>query len=72
VLRSEDSSFFAVPFGTNGDTPAPADYDGDGKADFAVFRPNGANWFLQRSTEGIFIQQFGQADDKPTPSAFIP
>jgi hypothetical protein len=29
VLRSEDNSFFAFPFGTNGDVPAPADYDAE-------------------------------------------
>ena len=71
VLRSEDSSFFAVPFGATGDVPAPADYDGDGKADLAVFRPDGANWFIQRSTAGILIQQVGATGDVPTPAAFV-
>jgi hypothetical protein len=70
VLRSFDSSFFAVPLGANGDLIAPADYDGDGKTDFAVFRPDGANWFVQRSTSGILIQQFGSNGDKPMPADY--
>jgi hypothetical protein len=70
VLRSFDFSFFAVPFGANGDLIAPADYDGDGKTDFAVFRPDGANWFIQRSTAGILIQQFGMPGDKPMPADY--
>ena len=72
VLRSEDSSFFSVPFGANGDIPAAADFDGDGKADFGIFRPNSTNWFVQRSTAGILIQQFGATGDVPTEAAFVP
>ena len=48
ILRSEDSSFFAFPFGTIGDTPAPGAYDADGKFDARVFRPSNFNWFVQR------------------------
>jgi autotransporter-associated beta strand protein len=72
VLRSEDLSYYSVPFGTNGDTPTPGDYDGDGKFDTGVFRPSNQNWYINRTTTGVLIQQFGQAGDKPVPSAFVP
>ena len=72
VLRSEDFSYYAVPFGTTGDVPVPGDYDGDGRFDTSVFRPSTVNWYINRTTAGLLIQQFGQAGDKPVPSAFVP
>ena len=70
VLRSEDSSFYGFPFGTNGDVPAPGDYDGDGKTDAAVFRSG--TWYVNRSTSGMLITTFGNGNDYPVPSAYVP
>lgn len=72
ILRSEDSSYFSLPFGLASDIPAPGDYDGDGRSDVAVFRPSSGTWFVNRSTQGTLITAFGVDGDRPVPNAFTP
>ena len=46
---------------------APGFYD-----DAAVFRPSDTNWYINKSTGGVQIQQFGLPNDIPLPGAFLP
>lgn len=68
VMNSSDFSVTSMQFGSAGDVPLPADYDGDAKADFAIYR-NG-EWWVQKSTGGVFAAQFGGPGDIPAPGDF--
>lgn len=46
------------------------DFDGDGKADISVFRPSEANWYLNRSSSGFYVAQFGLSTDVITPADY--
>jgi len=38
------------------DVAAPADFDGDGKADIAVYRGSTGEWFIRKSSDGSLVQ----------------
>jgi hypothetical protein len=46
------------------------DFDGDGRADFSVFRPSNSNWYLNRMNGGFDAVQFGLATDKLAPADY--
>ncbi len=58
-LNNPSNTITYVPWGTGGDFSAPGDYDGDGKADAAVYRPGGGNggapqngYYIRKSSDG--------------------
>ena len=67
------NSFFptstADSWGIASDSFVPADYDGDGKADVAIWRagaPGSAGFWIKRSSDGaVTFVPFGQTGDEP-------
>lgn len=79
VLQSGTNTFLSAQFGQNGDDPTVVnDYDGDNKADFAVYRVGATAgapsfWYYRPSgTAGVNFTtvQWGQNGDFPAPGDY--
>jgi hypothetical protein len=65
-LQRSTDGFTGIQFGEAGDIPQPADFDNDGRAELAVFRPSTGIWFVYNlTTNQTSAVQFGVNGDKP-------
>lgn len=68
VINSHNWSVTTKQWGGQGDIPVSCDYDGDGKSDYAVFRPSNGTWYIIASSTGSttsFTETWGQQGDIP-------
>lgn len=64
--------FSAQPANAQQNIRARSDFDGDGRTDFALFRPEEGNWYVQGNmlTDFIIIRNWGVSTDVPVPGDY--
>jgi hypothetical protein len=65
-----NSAHIHFVFGSASDVPAPGDYDGDGKTDYAVFNTVTGDWRIRRTAEGPVTVHFGLPGDIAVPNDY--
>jgi hypothetical protein len=72
-LTGNGIQYLPVSGGSIGPIPRTGDFDGDGKADFVVWRPSEGNWYILPSSgnpKPYWVQQWGLPGDIPVTGDF--
>lgn len=70
IERSSDGGQSYYGWGEDGDKIVNGDFDGDGRADVAVWRPSNGVWYLNQSSTGWRFVTWGQNGDVPVPGDY--
>ncbi|MBI1762686.1 MAG: S8 family serine peptidase [Acidobacteria bacterium] len=69
ILQSTTNTVISIQWGAGyapyNDQPVPADYDGDGKTDLAIWRGADEIWYIRKSSDGQFILQLWGTSNSP-------
>ncbi len=69
IFSADSGSQPTITWGQEGDIPVQGDFDGDGKTDFAVFRPSeGLTYIIRSSDNSEYSVQLGGPNDVPVPA----
>jgi hypothetical protein len=67
ILQSSNNTAVVPRFGIVGDKAVPADYDGDGRSNLAVYRPETGKWIILAADGTTSVEyQWGVSGDMPT------
>lgn len=70
IIHSSTNAQVNFQYAVNGDLPAQADYDGDGRTDAAIYRPPSGPgsygvWHIQGTSYGYYMYTWGESGDLP-------
>jgi hypothetical protein len=70
-INISQAAAFIINYNPQSVRHVPFDFDGDGRADIAVFRPLNGTWYVSNSSNNAFIAtNFGQQGDVIAPADF--
>ncbi len=70
ICHSRLKGLHGVKFGQDGDLPVQGDYNGDGRADVAVYRSSTSYWYIDDPAIDYYFFKWGLADDIPVPADY--